>query len=508
MKCRYCGYDMPEGELICERCGREIFAVPDYNPLDDMLTAQIKVGINDEDDELQENLDQRNINTDRIAGEPSARGRNLSGRDTGERSVGGRNSFGRGPAERESSVRNTPGRNTAGNSSAGNTSGRNTSARNTGRNTSARNTSGRNTGRNTSARNTAGNTSGRNTSARNTYTRNTSARNVSSRNTSAGGTVSEREKRRRQAEKKKAALRKKRRMLLIGIAVIILIAAAGFIFAYQNSYNGIVRKGYKELENHEYDNAALSFQRAITKNDKKPDAYTGLSKVYIEQDKIEEGTELFDGVIEKQPENVDIYEAYIGFLLDTRQQMSIPVLLDDAKDSVKYELDHYITGKPEYSLDDTKVFEDVQQIELSAGKNTVYYTTDGSEPDMSSTKYTEPIQLSEGETTIKAIAVDKRGIPSLPEEKTYVVEFPVVDAPAVSPSTGQYEASEPIEVIVPDGYEAYYTMNGEDPTTASTKYTGPIDMPEGETLFKVLLANKSGRTSAVTTRNYMLETEE
>ena len=36
---------MPEDQLICPRCGREIQIVPDYNPLDDMLTAQLKGGI-------------------------------------------------------------------------------------------------------------------------------------------------------------------------------------------------------------------------------------------------------------------------------------------------------------------------------------------------------------------------------------------------------------------------------------------------------------------------------
>ena len=49
MKCRYCGHEIPEGELICKKCGEEVFIVPDYNPLEDMLTAQIKIGVNDED---------------------------------------------------------------------------------------------------------------------------------------------------------------------------------------------------------------------------------------------------------------------------------------------------------------------------------------------------------------------------------------------------------------------------------------------------------------------------
>ena len=42
MKCMHCGADLPEDQLICPSCGREIQIVPDYNPLDDMLTAQLK----------------------------------------------------------------------------------------------------------------------------------------------------------------------------------------------------------------------------------------------------------------------------------------------------------------------------------------------------------------------------------------------------------------------------------------------------------------------------------
>ena len=45
MRCTNCGYEIPDGELYCKRCGREIRIVPDYNPLDDVLAAQVKGGI-------------------------------------------------------------------------------------------------------------------------------------------------------------------------------------------------------------------------------------------------------------------------------------------------------------------------------------------------------------------------------------------------------------------------------------------------------------------------------
>ena len=52
---------------------------------------------------------------------------------------------------------------------------------------------------------------------------------------------------------------------------------------------------------------------------------------------------------------------------------------------------------------------------------------------------------------------------------------------------GQYEEHTTITIFVPDGYTAYYTTDKSDPTANSTLYTGPIDMPEGTTIFKAVL---------------------
>lgn len=411
MKCRYCGAEVPKGELYCKRCGKEVCIVPDYNPLDDMLTAQIKLGVNDEPEVESDYLD-------------------LNRNKTGK----------------------------------------------------------------TSARRTTGNMQG--SSSR----RSTTDRMAMDR--------AERERRRRQAEKKKEILRKKRRRLLMILAGVLIAIIALCVVIYQNSYAGVLKKGYKATQNQEYDKAIESFEKAIGKNQEKPDAYTGLSKVYILQGKMDKAEEVFLTTIEQQPKNSDLYEACIMFYLDTDQPMEIPLLLDEASESIQKKLSDYIIEQPSYSLDDEEVYDDVQQLSLESNEDAIYYTVDGTDPDPKSKKYTEPIQLSEGETVVKAISVNKDGVPSMISKKTYVVEFPIEDAPAVSPSTGQYDELMKIEVKVPEGYEAYYTMNGDNPTTASKKYTGPINMPEGETLFKVVLVNAKGRMSGITTRNYMLEIEQ
>lgn len=337
--------------------------------------------------------------------------------------------------------------------------------------------------------------------------RTASQRRTTGRTMRGTGTMTEdREARRRQAQRRKAQLRKKRRILLAVMFLILAALIGGIVLIYKNSYNGIVSAGNKALERQEYSEASSAFQRAIGKNKERPEAYTGLSRVYLAQNDPDAAESVFLDAIEEQAGNSDLYGACIDFYIDTKQQMEIPGLLDEATDQVREALSEYIIDVPEFSLDAKETYEEVQQLTLTAGKGlTIYYTVDGSDPDTGSTKYTEPIQLDEGETTVTAIAVNKNGIPSMPEAKEYVIELPIEDAPAVSPSTGQYEAATSIEVKVPDGYEAYYTTDGSDPTTASAKYTGPVNMPEGETLFKAVLVSGDGRLSGITTRNYVLE---
>ncbi len=325
------------------------------------------------------------------------------------------------------------------------------------------------------------------------------------RNTSS---ISDEERMRRRNKKRlREKKRKRRRTILILVAVLIVALVILGIVLYQNSYAGIVGKGNRALEAGDLESAIEYFEKAIDKNEERPEAYTGLSKVYIAQDDLEAATNVFTKAISSQPENSAIYEACIQYYMDTEQQAEIPLLLADAAQSVQEELSSYIIAKPEFSLDPDKTYDEVQEVSLTCLSGlTIYYTDDGESPTIHSIPYTGPIQLSEGETEIRAIAVDDREIPSLEVARSYTVELPIEDAPAVSPSTGQYDSATNIEIMVPTGYTAYYTMDGTDPTVASEAYEGPIAMPEGETLFKAVLVSATGRLSGITTRNYMLDT--
>ena len=296
--------------------------------------------------------------------------------------------------------------------------------------------------------------------------------------------------------------KRKRALLLTGIFLVILVIAG--LIMYQFSYNGYVKKGYKALSSKDYTEAETQFKKAIKKKPKKAEAYEGLSELYIEQNESDKAEEILLSAVDKYSDSVDVYKACFKFYEDTKNQGEIPLILDGAKSSVADQLTEYASDSPEFSLDDSESFDDVQQLSLTTTEKNIYYTDDGSDPFSSKTriKYEKPIQISEGETEIKAVSVNANGIPSLTVSKTYEVELPIEDAPAVSPSTGQYDTDTKISIVVPDGYTAYYTTDGSTPDEDSEEYTDPISMPEGTTIFKAVLVNGKGRLSGVTTRNY------
>lgn len=267
------------------------------------------------------------------------------------------------------------------------------------------------------------------------------------------------------------------------------------------------QKGNAALQNSNYTSAENYFNRAIIKDKSKAEAYTGLANIYVAQDDLDSAESVYLNALETQPSNVNLYKAAVKFYEKTEQPNKISDLLQDCEDkNVLSAMNDYVSSAPEFSLKEG-TYDEVQQVTLtSATGGTIYYTTDGSDPTESSTEYKEAVLLqSEGDTEIRAIAVNKKGIPSAVSSAKYSIEFPLVDAPAVSPSTGQYSTATQITITVPDGYTAYYTMDGSTPTASSEKYTDPIDMPENsQTTFSAILVNdKNGKATEVTTRNYI-----
>ena len=313
------------------------------------------------------------------------------------------------------------------------------------------------------------------------------------------------ELRRRQMIRRKRAKQRRQRLLLMLLLILMLIGITSFLL-YRNSYAGVVSRGQQALGARNLAEAEVLFRRAIRQNPSRTEGYSGLAGVFIEQDDLPGAESIFLIALQTQTTNVELYRALIHFYIDTDQLWSIPLLLQGVDEQVIEGVADYFTPMPEFTLAEG-TFQEVQEIALTIeGEMTIRYTTDGTNPSLRSTVYTEPILLrEEGTTTIRAVGVNERGIPSLVNYRTFTIAIPMAGAPAVSPPTGHYTRPTQIVIQVPDGYTAFFTMDGSIPTIHSTMYVYPIDMPEGQTVFSAILVSGGGRVSEVTQRNYILD---
>ena len=144
-------------------------------------------------------------------------------------------------------------------------------------------------------------------------------------------------------------------------------------------------------------------------------------------------------------------------------------------------------------------------ISCSTPGSTIYYTTDGSAPTTASTRYTAPISVT-SYRVLKAIATAPRSTASDVSSASYAfdTQAPSTEAPTFSPAGGSYASSQSVTVSsTTSGASIYYTTDGSNPTTASTRYTGPIAVAQSQTLRA--FATGTGRSpSAAVSASYVI----
>ena len=319
--------------MFCPVCGTEVQIVPDYNPLDDVLAREVRGSVegatrplaSDDIRRYRRDIGAQNENSTRVLSQ-------------GE--------MDRIREERRAALRRSGSQNRQGGS-------------------------GRNTGRMRQGTGT-----GRMRQDSETGRMRSASENGRNRQ-NQGAPRRSPEERRRQQEKRLQAARRKRRNLLLFLFVMLVLIALGVYVIYQNSYTGVVRKGYRALQTDSYTEAENYFNRAITKDESRAEAYVGLSEIYIDQDDLDSAESVFLTALETQTSNVGLYQAVISFYMDTEQQAKISTLLENCEDSSVLEaVSDYVSKAPEFALE-PGTYDEVQEVALeSETGGTIYYTTE------------------------------------------------------------------------------------------------------------------------------------
>lgn len=300
------------------------------------------------------------------------------------------------------------------------------------------------------------------------------------------------------------------------ISVIVIIIAVLLLGVLNKdsgseSFSKVYNKGYDYYTSKDYESALKSFLEAKKKTTKNTDLLK-VNKSLLATYENMEGTEdkqieILKELIGLDSDEYEYYEKLVAIYDSKQMTDEITRLLESVDDvSIKSQLSEYSVGIPKFSEEEGE-YDTYISVKLSSTGEDIYYTTDGSEPDSNSTKYTEEIKIdTSGKTTIKAIAYNEKGMASKVAEATYIINPSIIEAPVVRPEGGKYGNDTMIEVEVPNGMKCYYTYGEEAkvPSKSDTEYTEPVKMLRGKNIFSAILISDNGTVSEVAQNVYQL----
>ena len=297
-------------------------------------------------------------------------------------------------------------------------------------------------------------------------------------------------------EKDKKPMDAKRKKMIIAVSCVVaaLVVIIGIVVGVvlnnknKNSFQYNYDKGMGSYQNKDYDNAIKYLAKAskLSEGKKNVDLKYTLYQCYAATDNTDMSIEVLKDILSFDENNK---------------------LIKDYKDKQGYKyLTDYVVETPKPSVE-AGSYDDVIKLQFTENSSsTIYYTTDKTEPDKKSKRYTgTAIEIQSGTTTIKAIAISDIGVCSDVVELEYTVDFKKPSAPTVSPVSGTYEEGQTVTIDnIPVGSTAYYTLDGSTPTKNSEEYSEPFTIPTGNNVISVVIIDSHNQSSSVVKRNYVV----
>jgi outer membrane protein assembly factor BamB len=150
------------------------------------------------------------------------------------------------------------------------------------------------------------------------------------------------------------------------------------------------------------------------------------------------------------------------------------------------------------------LYNSTKTVALNMNKyGTIYFTLNGSDPTISSSKYTATITIT-ATTVLKYLAVDLAGNKSPIYLQTYTIDKTVPTASATLPG-GFYNISKSVSLNMSKLGTIYYTLNNTSPTTSSMVYNNKPFTFSTTTILKYLAVDLAGNKSPIYTQIYTID---
>lgn len=289
-----------------------------------------------------------------------------------------------------------------------------------------------------------------------------------------------------------------------------MMAQWGWSLARTDAYVTLARELYNQAY---YTRALQALQVAVEREPNNVDALVLMGQTYTELGQIDEAKAIYESLInEIAPAHPSAYRNLIKIYQQQGYNAEALELMRLGKEnSGTQEFDvmlrEFTPTSPTFSHQEGRYPEEIDiKITIPPGQ-TVYYTTDGTDPSDSGIIYEEGtlIHIPEGKTTVKAIGFTDNGTPSEQIEAVFTVIIPTPAAPKSNVASGVYTYAPKVS-LRPGGetkaekediVAIYYTLDGRAATTESTLYheDSPIQLPIGKSTLRAVAVSKNGKIS-------------
>lgn len=297
--------------------------------------------------------------------------------------------------------------------------------------------------------------------------------------------------------------------VVVVIAIIAIVAVSGNN-KNKKSYSYNYELGMQYYNDNNYTEALTYLENALNTSEGRKDT----KLMYIvygcydntnEQDKAEK---MLNEILLYDKNNEQALKTLAQRYYEQENGQALAKLIDKYKNTAgEKHLADYVVQPPSVSEKEGS-FTDVISLKLFTQDDcTIYYTTDGSNPTVSSAKFEDVVELSQKENTVKAIAVNKLGIVSEVAEYKYEINYTQPDAPQFNIAAGSISTDDIIKITnLQDGDKAYYTLDGTTPTKDSSEYKADgIRLNAGDVTVSVIIINKNEISSKISRNSYVVK---
>ncbi|MCI8373545.1 MAG: hypothetical protein HFI75_14370 [Lachnospiraceae bacterium] len=294
-------------------------------------------------------------------------------------------------------------------------------------------------------------------------------------------------------------------VVIIAIIIVLAVRSLG-----HSAYDKQIANGEESWKKGDYEAAIPFFENAVEKagdNIQKVEALTRLAELYIEYGDNNSAIYYYESAVEAGRISDEDLSTLVNLYESKADLNAIRRLAETYSNKENESLfEKHLLNQPVFNYK-SGTYNELLTVDITAANNEqIFYTLDNSEATPQSTPYTEPLQIGEGTTIVRAIALNANGLISDEIITTYEVSLDTPPTPIITPETGSYADTSKITLRnIPTNCKAYYTIDGTVPTAESMEYTGPFDMMLGNYVVMAVCINQySGQSSPVAMKIYDL----